>query len=365
MPQYKYNTKKGVRWTSKFNYCRPGSDRIETEYKRGFMTRRDAKKYEDAFLEDLEKPESRSVHTIADIYNEYLASYKRSDLKQSTLQTKRNIFQNHIAPYFNDIPVENITSSDIANWQDTMSQRVKSDGTPFSQTFLRTIQSQFNALINYAKDKGYIALNPLVDIKNMGYKGKRLTFWSYEEYEKFAYEAMNFPEYYYAYEVLYWCGVREGELLALTREDVDLCNRTLRVSKTYSRIGGEDIITTPKTQSSIRTISIPQFLCDELAEYFAMQLEMTADQRIFRFTKHGLFTNFQSVISKAGVKKIPIHGLRHSHVSLLISKQYDIFEVSKRIGHKSISTTQDIYGHLFDSVQKAIAKDLDDMRSGR
>ena len=96
-----------------------------------------------------------------------------------------------------------------------------------------------------------------------------------------------------------------------------------------------------------------------------MQLEMTADQRIFRFTKHGLSTNFQLVISKAGVKKIPIHGLRHSHVSLLISKQYDIFEISKRIGHKSISTTQDIYGHLFDSVQKAIAKDLDDMRSGR
>lgn len=153
MPQYKYNTKKGVRWTSKFNYCRPGSNRIETEYKRGFMTKRDAKKYEDAFLEELEKPESRSVHTISDIYNEYLASYKRSDLKQSTLQTKRNIFQNHIAPYFNDIPVENITSSDIANWQDTMVQRAKSDGTPFSQTFLRTIQSQFNALINYAKDK--------------------------------------------------------------------------------------------------------------------------------------------------------------------------------------------------------------------
>ena len=61
---------------------------------------------------------------------------------------------------------------------------------------------------------------------------------------------------------------------------------------------------------------------------------------------------------------ITIHGLRHSHVSLLISKKYDIFEVSKRIGHKSVKTTQDIYGHLFDDVQKSIANDLNMIRRG-
>ena len=66
--------------------------------------------------------------------------------------------------------------------------------------------------------------------------------------------------------------------------------------------------------------------------------------------------------SLAGLKPITIHGLRHSHVSLLISKRYDIFEVSKRIGHKSVKTTQDTYGHLFDEVQKSIANDLDGMR---
>lgn len=67
---------------------------------------------------------------------------------------------------------------------------------------------------------------------------------------------------------------------------------------------------------------------------------------------------------QAGLKRITIHGLRHSHVSLLISKKYDIFEVSKRIGHKSVKTTQDIYGHLFDDVQKSIANDLNMIRRG-
>ena len=71
-----------------------------------------------------------------------------------------------------------------------------------------------------------------------------------------------------------------------------------------------------------------------------------------------------SLITEAGLKCITVHGLRHSHVSLLISKKYDIFEVSKRIGHKSIKTTQDIYGHLFDDVQKSIANDLDKLRRG-
>lgn len=96
-----------------------------------------------------------------------------------------------------------------------------------------------------------------------------------------------------------------------------------------------------------------------------MKYDLTPDQRIFVFTKHGLSSNFHSLIAKANVPDMPIHGLRHSHVSLLISKQYNIFEISKRIGHKSISTTQDIYGHLFDNVQKAIADDLNSMRSVR
>ena len=95
-----------------------------------------------------------------------------------------------------------------------------------------------------------------------------------------------------------------------------------------------------------------------------MLYEPARDQRIFVFSKTALMRNFHSLSEKAGLKRITIHGLRHSHVSLLISKKYDIFEVSKRIGHKSIKTTQDIYGHLFDDVQKTIANDLDRLRRG-
>lgn len=107
---------------------------------------------------------------------------------------------------------------------------------------------------------------------------------------------------------------------------------------------------------------MPAFLCDELREYIDMLYFPAPDQRIFTITKSKLTHRFHKLSEEAGLRRITVHGLRHSHVSLLISKKYDIFEVSKRIGHKSIKTTQDIYGHLFDEVQKTIANDLDSLR---
>ena len=126
----------------------------------------------------------------------------------------------------------------------------------------------------------------------------------------------------------------------------------------------KDIITSPKTPSSVRKVSMPTFLCDELREYIGLLYEPTREQRLFKVSKSKLSNNFHLLSDEAGLKRITIHGLRHSHVSLLISKKYDIFEVSKRIGHKSVKTTQDIYGHLFDDVQKSIANDLDKLRRG-
>ena len=95
-----------------------------------------------------------------------------------------------------------------------------------------------------------------------------------------------------------------------------------------------------------------------------ISIGLSASMGAFLLAAAKLANNFHLLSDEAGLKRITIHGLRHSHVSLLISKKYDIFEVSKRIGHKSVKTTQDIYGHLFDDVQKSIANDLDKLRRG-
>lgn len=373
MGQYKYYTKaQGQMWFSKFRYTDPESGTIQTIVKRGFATKKEAKQYEEEFLDAIGQTEAAKgtveeftqVKTFGDVFDEYLSSHKREDIKESTLGTKYNIFEHHIFPTFKDRPVEEITDDDIADWQNEIKALKKPDGKPFSDAYLRTIQSQFNSIINYAHDKGYLKCNPLADIKNMGNKEKRVDFWTSDEYERFAYCAMQEPKYYYCYEVLYWCGMREGEMLALTLKDIDFDEGVIHITKTYQRINGREIISSPKTQSSVRKVSMPGFLMDELKEYIAMRYGLKEDERVFDVNKSALIKNFQTFSQEAGLKKITIHGLRHSHVSLLISKKYDIFEISKRIGHKSVKTTQDIYGHLFDEVQKTIANDLDNLRRG-
>lgn len=204
--------------------------------------------------------------------------------------------------------------------------------------------------------------NPLVNIKNMGTKGIRIQFWTLEQYEKYEYHAMNYPLYYYVYEILYWCGLMVGELLALTLKDIDFEDGTISITKTYHHMDGQDVFTSPKTPSSNRKVSIPAFLIDEIKEYVDMLYMSEEDEKLFKFRRTQMNKNLEYLIRQNGLKKITIHGLIHSHVPLLISKKYDIFEVSKRIGHKSIITTQNIYGHLFGGVQRTIANDLDQMR---
>lgn len=249
MPQYKYPVKNGIKWMVKFNYTDPKSGKAKTEYKRGFASKREAKKYEEDFIENLITPEETEIEpirTFGEVFQEYLMSHKRADIKESTLETKFNIFNKHIFPTFEEKQVDTITDDDIANWQNEIKSVVQPNGKHFSESYLRTIQSQFNSIINYALNKGYMKSNPLVDIKNMGIKDKRVEFWTPEEYEKFAYYAMEYPQYYYAYEVLYWCGLRIGELLALTLSDIDFEGGLISVTKTYNHLSGREIISTPK-----------------------------------------------------------------------------------------------------------------------
>ncbi len=145
-----------------------------------------------------------------------------------------------------------------------------------------------------------------------------MLFWTKEEYKKFSFEMMDKPVSFYAFEMLYWCGIREGELLALTAADFDFEKETVRINKSYQRLHGEDVITTPKTKKSNRMIKMPKFLCEEMQEYLSMLYGLKKKDRIFTVTKSYLHHEMDRGANAAGVKRIRIHDLRHSHISLLI-----------------------------------------------
>lgn len=174
---------------------------------------------------------------------------------------------------------------------------------------------------------------------------------------------MDKPISYYAFQMLYWTGIREGELLALTPADFDFEKGTVKISKTYQRIKGEDMITSPKTKKSNRTVQMPDFLCTEMQEFFDMQYGLKRKDRIFNITKSYLHHEMDIGSKAAGVKRIRIHDLRHSHISLLIDMGFSAVAIADRVGHESIEITYR-YAHLFSSKQKEMAIKLDFMNKG-
>ena len=190
---------------------------------------------------------------------------------------------------------------------------------------------------------------------------KEMLFWTKEEYLKFADVMMDKPLSYYAFEMLYWCGIRMGELLALTPKDFDFEKQTLTINKSYQRLNGRDVITSPKTKKSNRTIKMPPFLCEEMQDYLKMLYGLKKKDRIFTISKSYLHHEMDRGAKAAGVKRIRIHDLRHSHVSLLIDMGFTPVAIADRLGHESIEVTLR-YAHLFPSKQTEMIERLEKER---
>ena len=189
-----------------------------------------------------------------------------------------------------------------------------------------------------------------------------MKFWTKEEYLTFSRAMMNKEESYHAFEILYWCGIRLGELLALTAEDFDFEKKTLRINKSYQRIKGKDVITTPKTRKSNRVLTLPDFLAEEMQDYISRLPYLKIDDRIFTITKSGLHHEMDRGCRETGVKRIRIHDLRHSHVSMLIEMGFSAVDIANRVGHESVKVTYR-YAHMFPNKDLMIAKKLNISRN--
>ena len=222
------------------------------------------------------------------------------------------------------------------------------------------MQSELSAIFNHAVRFYNLRENPVKKAGTIG-KGKadEMEFWTKEEYLKFIECVKDKPISYYAFQILYWCGIREGELLALTPADIDFENKKLHITKSYQYINGEDIITDPKTEKSRRDVVIPDFLVEELRQFIGMLYGYGRDDRIFQITKSYLHHEMSRGAKAAGVKRIRIHDLRHSHISLLIRLGFSAVAIGNRVGHESQTITFH-YAHMFPTEQIEMADKLNE-----
>ena len=281
--------------------------------KRGFAKKSEALEWERNFKLKEDQSISMSFKSFVDIYLTDL----EPRIKRNTFLTKKHIIETKILPYFGKRKLDDIRTSDVIQWQNEIMKLKKDNGELFSPTYLQKIHSQLSAIFNHAVNFYHLPSNPAQKAGNMGKEEHReMLFWTKEEYLKFADVMMDKPVSYYAFEILYWCGLRMGELLALTPADFNFETHTLRINKSYQRLHREDVITPPKTLKSNRTIKMPQFLCDEMQDYLKMLYEPKEDEQIFTISKSYLHHEMNRGSKVSGVKRIRVHDLRHSHVSL-------------------------------------------------
>ena len=354
-----YKDKATNTWRVLYRYKTITGERKQTQ-KRGFTTKREAQAWE----REQELKAAVKMDMTFESFVEIYTADKKNRLKLNTWLSKETIIKQKLIPYFGKMKMDDIGTKEVITWQNEMINYRDKNGKPYAQTYLKSVHNQLSAIFNHAVRYYNLSVNPATKVGAMGKKEteKEMDFWTKEEYLKFSDAMMDKPISYYAFEMLYWCGLRIGELLALTPSDFDFEKGTVRINKSYQRLKGKDVITDPKTAKSKRNVKMPKFLCEEMQEYISSLYGISDDDRIFPITKSYMHHEMERGCKETGVKKIRIHDLRHSHVSLLIEDGFSAVAIGDRVGHESIDITFR-YAHLFPTKQDEIANKLDIERS--
>lgn len=245
------------------------------------------------------------------LYTEDVKNY----VKLNTWLTKEHIVDTKILPYFKNLKMNEITPGDVRKWQNEMVAFRNENGKSYSQTYKKTMHNILSTIFNHACRFYNLKSNPARQAGNMGREEKKeMLFWTTEEYKKFSEAVIDKPVSFYAFEMLYWTGMRLGELLALTMEDFDFEKNTVRMNKSYQRLQGRDVITTPKTPKSNRTNATSMCISSPI---LLIVLVTMAEDGVFHVSE-SLATVFGCVfllgMVAAAVFLFITYGMRESHM---------------------------------------------------
>ena len=240
------------------------------------------------------------------------------------------------------------------NWKENLNNK------GLSTDYKNSIYKKYRAMLNYGKKMYNLNINILNKITNFSNPNelkKEMNFYTKDEFNKFIACEDNL-KWICFFSTLFYCGLRQGEALALNWNDIDFNENTIKINKSLAnRIKGEKyLILPPKTKASNRTIPIPINLAQKLnkllleqKKYKNFSNEWFVFNNIFPLPTTTIQKRRDKLVELSGVKRIRIHDFRHSCASLLISKGANINLVAKYLGHDDVSTTLNIYAHFYKS----------------
>lgn len=325
-----------------------------------FSTQYEAKEEESKFLLKVKVHDKNDDISMGLLINEFLF-YKKRSIKSSTYYGLETYINKHIKPIFNDKKISQIKVNVINLWLDNI--QIKNFNIKYQNKLIGIMRD----ILKYAKDNYNInskVINLLQSVKDESpiRKEKLTNFWTFDEWNYFIKTVDN--EYYYlVFNFLYFTGCRIGEVIALNWNDLDFNNRTISINKSLNaKVGnGKYIITSPKTANSVRKVELPSRLIKLLENHYNSEKKLynfTDDMFIFGNIKHlavtTLRTHLDYYINKSKVKRITLHGFRHSHVSLLVHLGCNFRDIAERIGD-TITMVQNTYYHMYpDEKSKAV-----------
>jgi integrase len=314
-------------------------------------------------------------------FKTYIESWferKTSLIEESTRISYEGILNNHLIPYFGKANLSEIKKINIKNFAN---DKVKD--RELSLKTIRNILVVLHEVLGEAEDDGLIANNPYpskinkqlkrgiqLSKENDEIKNQKVDHLEKDEIHVFLNacqdqkeEPQNYPLFYIAI----FTGVRRGELLALKWGDIDWNKKIIKVQRSLYK----NRFKAPKTENSVRDIDVDNYLLDILKQHKVRQDEIrlkigkewNSNDLIF-CQKDGnpldadnlYHRDFHRVLKRAGLRQIRIHDLRHTFASILITANHNIKYMQEQMGHASIQTTMDRYGHLMKASHDGAAR---------
>ena len=369
-------TRDGRSWV--FIQYSKGLDGKRHQYQsQAYFTKEEATKAELEYLDKYKDVEVNPHMTFKEAYTLYY-EYQKDKIKDSTLKTYRDRIK--YMGLLDNIELVNL------NWEHYQKWRTQMNKTNLCDKYKTDIQKFIKQVLNFAEKQWDFNLrkfyNKLEPFKTPGAIKKEMDF--YEPQEFFQYiSVIDDLRDKCLFETLYYCGLRRSEARGLQWRHIDFKNHTLTIAQQVLNLAGNNAssswyIASPKTESSNRTIPVPEVLLKDLAELKKSNERFSKfKQTWFVFgddvpiTYHQIYSRNNNYCKKAGLRHIRIHDFRHSCASALISAAAPITAVSNYLGHSETTETLETYTHLvkkdyanvpkfFDSLEKDFNKKSSD-----
>ena len=339
-------------WYASFYYQDWTGERRRKK-KEGFATKKEALAFQREFLERSAGQCTMSFASFAKIY----LNYCQKRVKPSTYTTKEVAFRRYLLPYFSELAMADIEPRQVHSWQEQLAQ----DAAHLSGGYKKYIHSQLAAVFHFAERYYYLGRNPLKQCSapdgNDENERRKMRFWTLAQFKSFAGELYRKSPEYVIFHLLFWTGLRRGEMLALRPESFDFEQKRLTIERNLVYIKGIKHMTTPKTKYSRRSICLPDFLLDMVDSYIKRS-KIAQGSRIFDVHPSKLGRCIRRICKEIGLPPISLHGFRHSHASMLIEQGVQPLLIAERLGHRDVQVTLKVYSHLYPHKHRALAEQL-------